>query len=187
MPSRKFGPPTRHPHESSTTPCTESRHDSETTPHDPLCASLSGRSTVVTHSRSRPPPQFLRLRYSGVPVEDFHRGSIKIFPCGTRNSKKREGQTYQSTYKRPSRQQHILSVCDAPSVPAAEPAPSPPASRGHPPSLSVLHPTQPIILRMSSAILSMVPILISHAPVIMVFPTLLNKPLVLESRVCATI
>ena len=70
---------------------------------------------------------------------------------------------------------HPLPAGDTlPHCPSLPPFPNP----AH--GLPVLHPTQPTILRTSSAPLSMVPNLISHAPVIMVSPTLLNKPLVLD-------
>ena len=80
-----------------------------------------------------------------------------------------------SRYLQPSLRLHPLSAGDTlPHCPSLPPFPT--LAHG----LSMLHPTQPTILRTSSAPLSMVPILISHAPVIMVSPTLLNKPLVLD-------
>ena len=137
MSSRKSAPPTRDPHESSTIPCTGSQHDSVTMPHDSLCASLSGRPMVLTHSRPHPPLKLRHVRSSGVKVADLHDGSsIAIHAHDKSTPKKRKGQCFQSIDKHPYSRQRILSVPDAPLVPAAEPAPPPPASQGHPPSLS---------------------------------------------------
>ena len=108
-----------------------------TTPHDSLRTSLSGCPAVVTRACPRPHPQLRRGRSSGVKVADLHDGSrITINTHDKNKPKKHKGQCFQSIDKHPSFQQCILSVPMLPSIPAAEPAPPPPASQGHPPSLS---------------------------------------------------
>ena len=137
MSSHNTAPPTRHPHESTTTPRTGIRHESVTTPHDSLCASLSCRPAVVTHSRPRPPVELRRGRSSCVKVADLHDGSsITIGAHDTNRPQKRKGQSYQTTDKRASSQQRGLSLPDALSAPAAEPAPPPPDRQGLSSSLS---------------------------------------------------